>query len=128
MDLRGAKATNLLPDTSPQDIYREVADELINEVEQDKENGNRFAGEWLALPITRDICWMTVMTTPHWVTDYGIKLQLRKEDFTAKLEKHGCSPITAQQVQRGKQFINKLARHSDPIPDYLWILSDTGET
>lgn len=70
-DLRGAKATNLIPSDRPLDIYQEVADNLTEILEGDSEN--KRAREWLQSGlVTRTLTKRPTMTTPYAVTQQGI--------------------------------------------------------
>lgn len=58
----GGKATNLVPDNKPNDIYQEVANVLINKV---KEDGSQLGKELLEFGITRKMAKKPVMTLPY---------------------------------------------------------------
>jgi len=120
LDEYGAKTTNLDPSDSPQDIYAEVAKILIERLEEDRDSGTGLGREWLALPITRDVCKMAVMTTPYDVTDDGIAKDLRKEEFTKNLEKHGYNLFTQKCIQHLPELCKKLSGHADSVSSDLW--------
>jgi hypothetical protein len=118
----GAKETNLLPNSHPQDIYRKIADDLTILLKSDEQaNGNELASEWLKnVKMDRGICKKAVMTTPYGVTREGIQLQLRKETFTESLEMHGCTPFRDKEIKYAAAFIKKLSAQRDETSKYIW--------
>ena len=84
-DLIGGRATNLLSNDRPQDLYQEVANRVIARVEKDSNAGNRYATEWLG-EITRKVVKKATMTTPYGVTPAGIRKQLIDDEFTSHME------------------------------------------
>lgn len=74
----GGRATNLIPNQKPNDIYQEVADVLSVLVQKDAEAGVPEALPWVG-KITRKVTKRGVMTTPYGVTRFGLKTQLRVE-------------------------------------------------
>jgi DNA-directed RNA polymerase len=76
----GARATNLVPTSTPQDIYRDVAVLAGERVKLDREAGLLEA---LALPIVdRRLVKRATMTTPYGVTRRGVREQLIREGFS----------------------------------------------
>lgn len=61
-DSIGASATNLLPHSTPSDIYQEVADVLTGLL---RGSDNEYAADWLRIGITRKITKKPVMTLPY---------------------------------------------------------------
>ena len=78
LDEIGGKATNLLPQEIPSDIYEEVALVLRSKVAKDIDSGVKEALPWKD-KITRKITKRGVMTTPYGVTRYGLRKQLQYE-------------------------------------------------
>lgn len=69
----GAKATNLVNDVKPNDIYldvAEVATRLLNEAEEDDRG---FRSKWLAHSIKRALVKRSVMTLPYGSTMFSCK-------------------------------------------------------
>jgi DNA-directed RNA polymerase len=77
-DEDGGKATNLVPQDTPSDIYQEVADVLIEMVGEDARKGIDEAKIWNG-KITRKVVKRGVMTTPYGAKKYGLKSQLKEE-------------------------------------------------
>lgn len=125
LSAEGAKHTNLLPATCPQDIYKKVAEDLTVALEADQSAGSELAREWLDKvgvnrKMDRKICKKAVMTTPYGVTPKGIQLQLRKADFTEVLEMHGCSPYQSLGIKYKPRLIDILVTHTDPVSQIVW--------
>jgi DNA-directed RNA polymerase len=74
----GGKATNLVPQALPSDIYEEVANVLRQKVVKDLNTGVKEAYPWEG-KITRKVTKRGVMTTPYGVTRYGLRKQLQYE-------------------------------------------------
>lgn len=74
----GGKATNLVPQALPSDIYEEVANVLRQKVAKDLNTGVKEAYPWEG-KITRKVTKRGVMTTPYGVTKYGLRKQLQYE-------------------------------------------------
>lgn len=95
----GAAAVNLKPDTKPHDIYQEVADVVIVQVEQEAQAGtqdsyvkNKKTGKeklkygtrtlaqgWLAYGITRKVTKRNVMTLAYGSKQFGFTEQLLQD-------------------------------------------------
>ena len=95
----GAAAVNLKPDTKPHDIYQEVADVVIEEVEKEAQTGtqdayvkNKKTGKeklkygtrtlaqgWLAYGITRKVTKRNVMTLAYGSKQFGFTEQLLQD-------------------------------------------------
>jgi DNA-directed RNA polymerase len=78
LDEIGGKATNLVPQETPSDIYSEVSEVLRRSVEEDAAAGNPAAIPWVN-KIDRKVTKRGVMTTPYGVTRYGLRKQLEYE-------------------------------------------------
>lgn len=78
LDEIGGKATNLVPQALPSDIYEEVANVLRQKVAKDLNTGVTEAYPWVD-KITRKVTKRGVMTTPYGVTRYGLRKQLQYE-------------------------------------------------
>jgi DNA-directed RNA polymerase, mitochondrial len=74
-DAIGGKATNLVPQEKPADIYTEVAKVVAARVRQDALEGNPLAIIWDG-NITRKIVKQPVMTLPYGATLNGMKGQI----------------------------------------------------
>lgn len=77
-DVEGAASVNLSPAECPQDVYSTIMNRVENIRKRDAENGNQIAIELDGL-IKRKIVKQTVMTTVYGVTEYGAKLQVKKQ-------------------------------------------------
>lgn len=74
----GGKATNLVPMDRPQDVYTEVLNVVVPNVEADAAAEEELAKVWLG-KIDRGIVKRNVMTMPYGVTLFGMKDQIRNE-------------------------------------------------
>lgn len=84
-DYEGGKATNLVPQDKPGDIYTKVLDELVGQLKREKRTIINKAGEhidlseiskdWLGGRLDRDLVKRPVMTMPYAVTQQGIRNQ-----------------------------------------------------
>lgn len=72
-DLVGGEATNLTPESVPQDIYQMVADVVKESVESDARSGVEYSKEWLAFGIDRKITKRPVMVVPYGGTRYACR-------------------------------------------------------
>ena len=61
-DYRGGEATNLMPSAMPNDIYQEVADACVEELEK---RDDPVATKWLKFGVTRKCCKRPVMVVPY---------------------------------------------------------------
>jgi len=97
LDKKGGAAVNLLPADKPSDVYQEVADAVLIEVNQDILTGTedsitpegRFvagtktlATQWLSFGITRKTCKRPVMTLAYGSREYGFKEQLLSDTLS----------------------------------------------
>lgn len=97
----GGSAVNLIDHDKPSDIYQEVANKVIIEVEKDSQfgtveekdkKGNMVAGTkpiaqaWLAYGITRKVCKRPVMTLAYGSGQYGFGDQIYED--TCKDDPH----------------------------------------
>ena len=81
----GALATNVLPTTSPQDIYQDVADATIGRLEAD---GSEMARMWLRFGITRSTTKRPTMVVPYSGTRWACRDYVRQW-FLDELKKRG---------------------------------------
>jgi DNA-directed RNA polymerase, mitochondrial len=97
----GGAAVNLVPSELPQDVYKQVADKVIEMVNEDlvagtedeirhteggeayvKEGGKTLAKQWLEFGITRKTTKRSVMTLAYGSKEYGFKEQLMEDLIT----------------------------------------------
>jgi DNA-directed RNA polymerase len=69
----GGKATNLIDDEKPNDVYAIVAERVIAKL---KLRTDEFAKKWLAYGIDRKICKKPVMCLPYSLTRYSCRMYL----------------------------------------------------
>jgi len=75
----GAAATNLIDSAKPNDIYKDVADQVMRMIEQDIHSDNPNIAEAAAAwkpHVDRNTCKRGTMTTPYGVTKQGMRTQL----------------------------------------------------
>lgn len=96
-DSIGGAAVNLIPSDRPQDIYRRVADKVVERLQKDATNGTMdedcendkgtyvkygtkyLAQEWLNYGITRSTTKRCVMTLAYGATEYGFRDQIMED-------------------------------------------------
>lgn len=100
-DEKGGSAVNLIPAELPSDVYRQVADKVIEMVNDDLENGTEntlahtesgvayvkegtkaLAQQWLTFGITRKTTKRSVMTLAYGSKQFGFKEQLMEDIIT----------------------------------------------
>jgi len=97
----GAAATNLSPDTKPQDIYQEVADVVVRKL---KESDHEYAAAWREIGITRKITKSPVMTLP-----YGSTLNACTDSVSAYLMEHPHDhPWTSSNRMKAARFMSQM--------------------
>ena len=89
-DAKGGEAVNLLPHSTPQDVYTEVAKIVELRRQEDALNGNEIA-KLLEGFVRRKVIKQTVMTFVYGVTRYGARAQIMKQlkdidDFPSEKE------------------------------------------
>ena len=72
-DTIGGKATNLTPESIPQDIYQMVADVVVERVKEDAKTGVPLSKEWLSFGIDRKITKRPVMVVPYGGTRFSCR-------------------------------------------------------
>ena len=97
-DVLGAASVNLIPATTPQDVYNEIATIVERRRSEDDEAGKDIAKVVKGF-VRRKVIKQTVMTTVYGVTKYGAKLQIARqlediEDFPQN-EKEAASKYLA---------------------------------
>jgi DNA-directed RNA polymerase len=116
-DSVGGQAVNLLPQDTPNDIYRAVAEKVQVIVEQDAKKGSideeseneegetflklgtkSLAQQWLLYGITRKVTKRCVMTFAYGSKEYGFKQQLL-EDIILKARKEKKGEMFIKPVQ-----------------------------
>lgn len=73
----GAKATNLIPQDKPNDIYAQVANIVKDKAEMAAHQGDQWANAWVPI-ITRSTVKQPVMTLPYGATLRGMSGQLEE--------------------------------------------------
>lgn len=69
----GGRATNLLPDVKPNDIYQQVADVLVRKLQTMKDDERHFISRWLKHGIKRSLVKRSVMTLPYGSTMFSAR-------------------------------------------------------
>ena len=90
LDPVGAHLTNLMPSEVPQDIYQAVADEVIELVEADAQQGHSVAKGWLEWGVDRKICKRPIMIIPYGGTKTAMRQYVSEmvEDGLAEGKKY----------------------------------------
>jgi len=79
----GGKATNLIPQEKPADIYTQVMNVAAERIKKEAEAGDPMAARWDG-QLTRDIVKRPVMTLPYGVTKAGMRGQLMEKMGNAR--------------------------------------------
>lgn len=107
-DALGAAKVNLLPSSTPQDIYATVATIVEEELQRDIEGECAETREIALLlrgKITRKIVKQPVMTNVYGVTNYGAQRQIRE-----RLKEFGIVPVA--DYAKAANYISKKVFHA----------------
>ncbi len=104
-DEYGAKATNLMPCTDPEDIYAEVALVTMRKL---KGLPEQLAKEWVAIVVSRKCAKKPVMTLPYGATQHSARAYIR--DFITKNK----YLLAENNIAQDKQHINDLTNFLTP--------------
>lgn len=74
----GGRGVNLVPEPQPQDIYQQVADQVVSNIrkilrDSPASQEGEWAERWLQLGVDRKLCKRPVMTLPYGVTQFSVK-------------------------------------------------------
>lgn len=122
-DPEGARWTNVLSSSAPQDIYQEVANRLIARVEPFQALGDPDILAWRGA-IDRALVKKPTMTTPYGVTPEGIFGQIR-EAVRASFSDRFVRPGTASRFlsERLVEAIREVVVHAVKITEWLRSLA-----
>lgn len=87
----GGKATNLIPDNKPQDVYGMIAEKVKAKLL--KKKSEKIASLWLAWGIDRKICKKSTMCLPYGLTKYSCRQYLEDEVLKQQKEKGKVNPF-----------------------------------
>lgn len=110
-DEKGAKAVNLTPSATPQDIYKSVADAVIKRLKKEAvkhDDKAKFARRWLAFGITRSTTKRQVMILPYGGTMLSCR-EYTRDHVMERLEGGQENPFTEGDEMR--EAISYLASH-----------------
>ena len=110
----GGRAVNLIPMDEVQDIYKIVADKVVEMVKLDLENGTQdeikddilykgtksLAKEWMDYGITRNVTKRCVMTLPYGATQFGFIDQVLDDTVYPALSKNVLAFSKPRQAAR----------------------------
>lgn len=117
-DCHGAASVNLAPATLPQDVYSTIANRVEEFRCQDEANGSEIAKALDGI-IKRKIVKQTVMTTVYGVTNYGARLQIKKQlkniNFPQPLLKEASLYLT----RRTFDSLSEMFTSAREIQDWL---------
>lgn len=110
----GGAAVNLIPSAVPADIYQEVANLVIEQVQKDAEGGDEIAElarGWLKHGITRKVCKRPVMTLAYGAKEFGFKTQVFEDTVMPfKFEAKGEFPWEGS-GWKAADYMGKLIWH-----------------
>lgn len=101
----GGRATNLVPNEVPADIYLEVASVVSDHVDKDAAKGNEVAALWVG-NVTRKIVKRPVMTMPYAAKLFGMRDQIRGE--LSKMVEEGSCPIPEDKVWEASDYLSRV--------------------
>lgn len=105
-DYKCGKLTNLVPDLEPQDIYKNIADQVYEKLQKDKSK-NSLAGDWLKFGIDRSFTKKIVMCKPFGMNGYTSKDTL-EDAVVAKLKKGIGQPFSKQDYNEAMIYLASL--------------------
>lgn len=100
----GGKATNLLPDNKPQDVYGMIAERVLSKLQKRKDN---LASKWLAWGIDRKICKKSTMCLPYGLTRYSCRQYLEDEVTKQLNEKNKQHPF-GDELFQATQYLTPI--------------------
>jgi DNA-directed RNA polymerase len=107
-DEYGAKATNVLAEDEPQDIYRIVSDLVLEKLEADKENNHPYAERWIQFGIDRKLAKRPTMVWPYGGTFYSCRDYV-DEWYQDTMRKTRCAnPFTEDERYKVTGYLSKL--------------------
>jgi len=119
-DQRGAKATNLLACEIPNDIYMEVADELLPLIQG---SDNEFRQLFPKDRVTRKLCKRATMTTPYGVTRQGVRTQFISDGHLKHLPVEMQSQISTWLTDLTTEAIGNVVKSARQVMDWLQYLA-----
>lgn len=125
-DKKLAKLTNVLPSSSPQDLYQYVADKTYDIIKQNNTDSDwypRFLDYWIK-ELPRKVAKRSTMCDSYGLTFYGIQKYVKEEghvDWVAKEERGGAIVELSRALQDGlrgvmekpnlgKDYLREIAR------------------
>ena len=112
----GGKATNLVPGSKPEDIYKEVAEQAKHRIEVAANKGSYDAQEWIGR-IDRKIVKHATMTTPYGVTLGTIRKHLIDEGYAKHCRDPGAGAKYLAEVL--EECIREVVVKAREIMDWL---------
>jgi DNA-directed RNA polymerase len=102
-DAVGGRAVNLIPSATPADIYRTVADVVVDKL---RSHDDELAVQWLAFGITRKCTKKPVMTLPYGSTKQTCRESI--EDYIHANKTPACPWDTHTEVFKASLFLADL--------------------
>ena len=129
-DVRGGEATNLLPNTLPQDIYSEVASDALRAIEKDASEGHEVAQQCKQFGIDRSVCKRPVMIVPYSGTKHACR-QYIEDALREKIQKGADNPFGSDLFQPSLYLsthvwdsINGVIESARRVMDYVKQVGD----
>ena len=123
----GGKATNLIPADKPNDVYREVADKVVEKLKLfDKDIGeylSRYEGKkklevdancpklWLHYGVDRKLCKKPVMCLPYGLKRYSSRRYIEDHVLRELQERNTPHPF-GDDLFKASQFLNRIVWES----------------
>lgn len=114
----GAKAVNLLPQETPSDVYRIVAEAVHPLVERDAKADNIHAQRWLSIGVDRKVAKRCVMTYVYGSKQFGFAEHLA-EDFEKELQAAISPSLTKEPEETDWQFEMRGKKELGQCASYL---------
>uniref|UniRef100_A0A914YPG9 DNA-directed RNA polymerase n=1 Tax=Panagrolaimus superbus TaxID=310955 RepID=A0A914YPG9_9BILA len=125
-DLGGALEVNLCPADKPADIYSTVAARVEEKrIEDEHDESSKFHEISLKLraalpePVPRKVVKQTVMTTVYGVTEYGARLQIKKQLKSLGYDDENIKDFAAYLTERTFSSLHEAFEVSMQIKDWL---------
>ena len=119
-DLTGAKSTNLVDSEVPNDIYGDVAAELIPLIES---SDSPYRQLFPPGSVTRKLVKRATMTTPYGVTRQGVRTQYITDGHLKDIPKEMQSEVSSWLTDLTTEAISRVVRSASEVMEWLKSLA-----
>lgn len=107
-DEYGARATNVMLDSVPQDIYKVVADLILEKLEADKLDNHPYADKWIQFGIDRKLAKRPTMVWPYGGTFYSCRDYVDELYQDTMRKTRRANPFTEDERYKVTGYLSKL--------------------